>query len=282
MENDIFIKSINGIKMPWMIYGTAWKKENTAKLVIEAVKNGFRGIDTAAQPKHYQEDLVGVALQALYEQGFKREGLYLQTKYTPLPGQDPNSIPYDKNAPIEDQVRQSFENSLKNLQTSYVDTFILHTAIADHVILMKVWEAMQSIQKEGGALQLGISNCYDLEILQKLYNDAQIKPAVIQNRFYHQTKYDKVLRQWCDSKGIIYQSFWSLTANPHILQNKVLIIIAQKYNKTPEQIFFRYLSLCGIVPLTGTCSSVHMKEDLSILDFILEVEEVACISYLLG
>jgi diketogulonate reductase-like aldo/keto reductase len=68
---------------------------------------------------------------------------------------------------------------------------------------MTAWRAMEKIQKAGGARQLGISNCYHLELLMALYADAEVKPAVIQNRFYRQTGYDAGLRRWCVDHGVI-------------------------------------------------------------------------------
>ena len=97
------------MKIPNMIYGTAWKKENTTDLVFEALKQGFIGIDTACQPKHYREDLVGLGLQKAYEIGIKREDLFLQTKFTPIDGQDQSNMPYLANDEIEIQVEKSFE-----------------------------------------------------------------------------------------------------------------------------------------------------------------------------
>jgi diketogulonate reductase-like aldo/keto reductase len=273
--------SSSGVGMPRIIYGTAWKKEQTEALVIEAVSVGFRGIDTACQPKHYNEAGVGAALQKLAEQGIKRESLYLQTKFTPLSGQDPKKIPYDKNASLTDQVLQSFEVSKSNLKTNYVDSLILHSPLFPFSDHMEVWKSMESIVESGGTLQLGISNCYDLKVLERLYTEAKIKPAVVQNRFYAETSYDSSLRLWCKDKGIIYQSFWSLTANPHILVNDTLKSLAVKYGRTTSQIFFRFLTHVGIVPLTGTTSETHMKEDMSLFDFELDADEVASINLLL-
>jgi diketogulonate reductase-like aldo/keto reductase len=253
--------------MPWIIYGTAWKKERTADLVVKAVQAGFRGIDTACQPKHYDEPLVGAALQKLKDYSVERETLFVQTKFTPLDGQDPRQVPYDKNAPIESQVTQSFEASKKNLQTQYVDSLILHSPVAPHTHLMKAWSAMEAVQKDGGARQLGVSNCYNLQVMRQLYADANVKPAVIQNRFYQETGYDTDLRDWCSHHGVIYQIFWTLTANPHILTSNIVRSISQKYKKTEAQIFFRYLNQSRIVPLTGTCSGQHMREDLNVFDF---------------
>jgi len=271
-----------GVKMPRIIYGTAWKKDRTADLVEKAILAGFRGIDTACQPKHYNEPLVGAALQRLKDHGIKREVLFLQTKFTPLSGQDPRQVPYDENSPIELQVAQSFETSIKNLQTEYVDSLVLHSPMAPHALLMKVWNAMENIQKTGGARQLGISNCYHTEVIRSLYADANVKPAVLQNRFYQETGYDANLRHWCTHHGVIYQSFWTLTANPHILASNTVRTIAQKYKKTDAQIFFRYLSHSGIVPLTGTTSEQHMKEDLSIFEFELSSEDLKNMGLLLN
>jgi diketogulonate reductase-like aldo/keto reductase len=271
-----------GVKMPWIIYGTAWKKERTADLVVKAIQAGFRGIDTACQPKHYNEPLVGTALHRMKNQGIEREALFLQTKFTPLSGQDPRQVPYDKNSPMELQVVQSFETSKKNLQTGYVDSLILHSPVAPHTLLMKVWNAMEEIQKAGGVRQLGISNCYNTEVIRALYAEARVRPAVVQNRFYRETGYDADLRHWCNNHGVIYQSFWTLTANPHILSSNTVRRIAQKYSKTEAQIFFRYLNQSGIVPLTGTCSEQHMREDLSILDFELSSEDLKNVSHLLN
>ena len=281
MEDQELLTTAAGVKMPWLIYGTAWKKERTADLVVKAIQAGFKGIDTACQPKHYDEPLVGAALQRLKDYGVKRETLYVQTKFTALDGQDPRQVPYDKNAPIESQVAQSFEASKKNLQTQYVDSLVLHSPMAPHVLLMKVWDAMEAIQKAGGARQLGISNCYDTEVMRQLYADANVKPAVVQNRFCQETGYDADLRNWCSNHGVIYQSFWTLTANPHILGSNTVRTIAQKYKKTEAQIFFRYLNQSCIVPLTGTCSEQHMREDLSVFDFELSSDELKKVRHLL-
>jgi len=282
MVDQNWLKTSAGVKIPRIIYGTAWKKDRTADLVVKAIQTGFRGIDTACQPKHYNEALVGTALQRLKGHGIEREALFLQTKFTPLSGQDLRQVPYDMSAPVELQVIQSFEASKKNLQTEYVDSLVLHSPMAPHTLLMKVWNAMEKIQKTSGARQLGVSNCYDTEVLRSLYADATVKPAVVQNRFYQETGYDADLRHWCSNHGVIYQSFWTLTANPHILASNTIRTIAQKYKKTQAQIFFRYLSQSGIVPLTGTSSEQHMREDLSIFNFELSSEDLKNVSLLLN
>ncbi len=266
-----------GVTMPAMLYGTAWKKNTTSDLVVTAVQTGFRGIDTACQPKHYNEAQVGEALVRLNRQGIERESLFLQTKFTPLSAQDPKQIPYDRHASVADQVAQSFQVSKKNLQTDYIDSLILHSPITPDDQLMQAWHAMEACCQSAEAGQLGISNCYELSVLKLLYQRAEIKPAVLQNRFYKDTGYDVAIRDWCAEKGIIYQSFWTLTANPHILSSDTVKVIAETNQKTPAQVFFRYLNQSGIVPLTGTTSEQHMQEDLSIFEFELTAEELMAI-----
>jgi len=276
-----YILTNENVKMPALVYGTAWKKERTADLVEMAIQTGLRGIDTACQPKHYHEAGVGEALARLRDAGIAREELFVQTKFTPLQGQDPNAVPYDPKASLEIQVAQSFEVSKRNLGTSYVDSLVLHSPLFPYANLIKVWKAMEEVYERGEARQLGISNCYDLELLVRLYEDAVIKPAVVQNRFYDQSGYDIELRQWCSQKGIVYQSFWSLTANPNILGSREFFALTQKYDKTEAQILYRYLNHVGIVPLIGTTSAEHMKEDLAIFTFELLPSEITSIGALL-
>ncbi|MCX7099038.1 MAG: aldo/keto reductase [Methylococcales bacterium] len=281
MNPDNYFTSAYGVRIPYIIYGTAWKKDCTATLVEHAVSLGFRGIDTACQPKHYNEVGVGDGVAACLEQGLERSELYLQSKFTPLNGQDPERVPYDSKASLAEQVAQSFQTSLKNLQTSYLDCLILHSPLANPQQMEEVWQAMEQIFDYGGAKQLGISNCYDLQQLKLLYQNATVKPAVIQNRFYDKSQYDRAIRNFCQQQQIIYQSFWTLTANPNVLAHATLRSLAANYQRSPAQVFFRYLNQINIIPLTGTTSETHMKEDLAIIDFELTADECDAIGKLL-
>jgi diketogulonate reductase-like aldo/keto reductase len=214
-------------------------------------------------------------------QGINREDIYLQTKFTPLSSQDPRQLPYNKAASLELQVVQSFEVSKNNLQTDYVDCLLLHSPLATHQQTMQIWAALEKIYNEGGARQLGISNCYDINVFKALYTDALVKPAVVQNRFYRDTAYEAGLREFCRQYGIVFQSFWSLTANGHILSSESVQSLAKYYNKTAEQLFYRYLIQLGIVPLCGTTSEQHMREDLGIFEFELSANELKSMSLLL-
>jgi Aldo/keto reductase family len=109
-----------------------------------------------------------------------------------------------------------------------------------------------------------------------LYDSARFKPAVVQNRFYAETGYDREIRAFCRQHRIIYQCFWTLTANPQVLSHRTVRELASKHRRTPEQILFRYLTQNDIVPLTGTRSEAHMRQDLAIFEFELaELEREA-------
>jgi diketogulonate reductase-like aldo/keto reductase len=260
---------------PTIIYGTAWKKSDTEELVKTALQEGFRAIDTACQPKHYDEAGVGAGIAASLTDTLSRADLYLQTKFTSLTGQDPKLVPYDPRVPLAGQVTQSLGASLRNLRTSYVDCLVLHSPLDNVQQTLVAWRAMESLVAGGAVRQLGISNCYHVEQLDLIYNAVTIKPSVVQNRFYAAARYDREIRAFCRDHQITYQSFWTLTANLELLVQPAVIALAAKHQRTPAQVLFRYVTQLGIVPLTGTRSRVHMREDLAIFEFELDAAERA-------
>lgn len=278
LSYDNFVISATGVRMPKILYGTAWKQARTEKLVKQAVGLGFRGIDTACQPKHYDEAGVGAGLAASLTGTLRRSDLYIQTKFTSLSGHDHKRVPYDPEVTLAEQVAQSFETSRRNLRTDYLDCLVLHSPLPDEGQMSEVWQAMEHIVRQGGARQLGLSNCYRPEELARIYGATSVKPAVLQNRYYAKTHYDATIREFCLEHHIIYQSFWTLTANPEILAQETVQALASTYRRTPAQILFRYLTQIGIVPLTGTSSPEHMSEDLAIFAFELTAGEVTQVS----
>lgn len=93
---------------------------------------------------------------------------------------------------------------------------MLHSPMQSYEETIVVWKAMEEIYNDGGALHLGISNTYDIKLLTRLYDDAAVKPQILQNRFYVRSNYDVEIRKFCSDNAIRYQSFWTLTANPHV------------------------------------------------------------------
>ena len=208
-------------RIPAILYGTAWKEDNTENLVMLAVKQGFRGIDTANQRKHYFEEGVGMALQQIYDNTeIKRESLFLQTKYTYVHGQD-HRLPYDDKADVATQVEQSFNSSLKHLGTDYIDSYVLHGPELMHGLTLTdndwlAWQAMEKLQQSGLVKYLGVSNVNHKQ-LELLYTNVKIKPKFVQNRCFAQMLWDKQIRNFCLNNEIIYQGFSLLTANQNYL-----------------------------------------------------------------
>lgn len=264
-------ESLSGVKIPLQIYGTAWKKERTADLVEQALQKGFRGIDTACQPKHYNEPLVG---EGISRSGLTRNELFIQTKFTPFGGQDPATCPYDPNSPIEDQIKKSLSVSLENLKTDYLDSLLLHSPLRTWEENEKAWNILESFVEEGSVKQIGISNCYDHEYFMHLFKQAKIKPSVLQNRFYRESNYDRELRTFCNEMGVYYQSFWTVNANPNIWQSSIVEELASKLGKSALQVYFRSLIQIKIHPLYGTTNPNHMEEVMDLLSFSLETEDV--------
>jgi len=270
------LTTYNHVSIPSFMYGTAWKKEATTRLVLQAVEAGFTAIDTANQLVHYDEARVGEALLQLAEQGITRDKLFLQTKFTPVNGQD-HRLPYDARANITTQVQQSFNSSLEHLHTDYLDSYVLHGPYSRRGLGpedWEVWTAIESLYDAGKAKMIGVSNV-TADQLTLLCTKAKHKPMVVQNRCYAAFGWDKEVREICQANHIIYQGFSLLTANREVFTDQTIRTMAAKYQAGFAQIVFRFSQQIGMLPLTGTTNPQHMKEDLESARFTLLPEEIA-------
>lgn len=256
--------------IPPFLYGTAWKEDATERCVLDALRAGFRGIDTANQRKHYFEAGVGAAI---VRSGIDRNELFLQTKFTYRRGQD-HRLPYDPKADPATQVQQSFASSLEHLRVDRIDSYVLHGPGDDDRI---VWRAMESLPVP----HLGISNV-SLDELEELMSYARIKPTFVQNRCYARFGWDREVRAFCAQHGIRYQGFSLLTANVAELRSARFREIVTRTGKTPAQIVFRFAMQVGMLPLTGTTDPAHMREDLEALSFELSESDVRAIETISG
>ncbi|MBI3114010.1 MAG: aldo/keto reductase [Rhodospirillales bacterium] len=276
--------TIDGVRVPRFLYGTAWKEDETARLTALALGQGFRGIDTANQRKHYHEAGVGGGIREAVNSGVvARDDLFLQTKFTFRGGQD-HRLPYDPKAAIADQVAQSFARSLEHLGTDAVDSYVLHGPTSRAGLGpddWAAWRAMEAIHASGRARLLGISNV-SLEQLQSLCKEARVRPRFVQNRCYAAQGWDRRIRRFCAANGVVYQGFSLLTANRQATAHPELIRIAERHGRTSSQIVFRFAIDVGMVPLTGTTDAEHMREDLDVFDFRLEPKEVAILDALIA
>lgn len=269
------LTAYNQVSIPSFMYGTAWKKEATTTLVLQAVEAGFTAIDTANQLIHYQEAMVGEALLELAKQGTPRDRLFLQTKFTPVNGQD-HRTPYDAQADLTTQVRQSFESSLAHLHTDYLDSYVLHGPYYRRGLGAEDWEvwgAIEALYGAGKTKMIGISNV-TAEQLRLLCERATHRPMVVQNRCYAALGWDQEVREICRAHHIIYQGFSLLTANREIFADPDVRAMAAKYGMGLAQLVFRFAMQIGMLPLTGTTNRQHMKEDLESDRFTIAPEDL--------
>ncbi|KOS23260.1 NAD(P)H-dependent D-xylose reductase [Escovopsis weberi] len=247
--------------MPKLIYGTAWKEEQTSDLVYTAMKAGFRGIDTAGGSGHYREDLVRRGFHQASSDGLvQQDEIYVQSKFNPralADGRDHREV-----------VRSLVTESLKLRTTvprQYLDAYVLHVPLRTFEDTLKVWESMSAYVPDQ-IRHLGISNV-SLPLLRRLYDKASVKPAIVQNSFSARTHYDVQLRKFCRDKGIAYQSFWTITANQHLLESEpVSTVVRGAGVSSVVACYSLVLGLEGISVLDGTTNEGHMREDLQGID----------------
>lgn len=197
----------------------------------------------------------------------------VQTKFTSITGQDPSNMPYDPRTSVTAQVHSSIKNSLKNLRLSdehtttegtYIDILILHSPLPTAQETLEAWSTLETYVPHR-IRNLGISNT-SLPILKYLYDSPQvsIKPAVVQNRFYEGTQFDVPLREFNRQNQIIYQSFWTLTANPHLLRSDAVQQVASGAGiSIAAALYCLVMGLGETTVLNGTTNEAHMQADLA-------------------
>jgi len=270
--------------VPDFLYGTAWKEDRTPALTELALRMGFRAIDTANQRRHYFEAGVGQGLAAAYRAGLvTRADLFLQTKFTYRDGQD-HRLPYDPDADLSTQVAQSMASSLEHLGTDHVDSYVLHGPASGYGWTdddALVWAAMGKERDAGRTRLLGVSNV-SLGHLAQMQAAGAETPAYVQNRCFARRGWDRGVRSFCAERGIVYQGFSLLTANPEILRHPLVAGIAARERATPAQVVFRFARAVGMLPLTGTSDPEHMVQDLASPALAFSPDEVRTIESLSG
>jgi diketogulonate reductase-like aldo/keto reductase len=272
------------VPAPSFLYGTAWKEDRTAALTELALRTGFRGIDTANQRRHYVEAGVGQGLAAAYRAGVvTRADVFLQTKFTYMPGQD-HRLPYDPAASLSTQVAQSMASSLEHLGTDYVDSYVLHGPASGQGWTeydAEVWAAMVKERDAGRTRLLGVSNV-SLHHLEQLVASGAEPPAFVQNRCFARAGWDRAVRAFCRERHIVYQGFSLLTANPEAFRHPVVLAVSARNQASPAQVVFRFALAVGMLPLTGTTDAGHMRQDLGSDAVVMSDDEARAIESLAG
>ena len=226
---------------------------STYNAVKMALQSGYRHIDTAAA--YFNEEEVG---QAVRESGIKREEIFVTSK---LWLQD-----YGYEA-----AKKGIDTSLRKLGVDYIDLYLLHQPYFDTI---GAWQALVEAQKEGKIKSIGVSN-----MTPRLFNDfisqTKIKPAVNQvecNPYFQQ----KELREVLKKHGTLLEAWYPLGhGNKELLNNEILVKLAQKYGKDTVQIILRWHIQEGNIALPKATSEAHIKGNIDVFDFALSDEEMA-------
>lgn len=248
----------NGIKMPMIGYGTYQiPAKMTEQCVSKAIQLGYRSIDTAQCYGNERE--VGIACR---KSGVPREELFITTKLWGCYG-------------YQDTLR-SIDSSLNRLNIGYIDLLLIHEPTGD---VHEIYRAMESFYKDGKVRAIGVSNFLEKQYLD-LVNHCRFVPAVNQVET-HVFRQQKQLRDLECQIGTKHESWSPLACGQNnIWNNPVLVQIARNHNRSVSQIALRFLLQQGIIVIPKSTKIEHMKENISVLDFDLDVEEMQIIGQL--
>jgi diketogulonate reductase-like aldo/keto reductase len=251
------IKLNNGLEMPILGFGVYQVAEGAEceKAVTEALEVGYRMFDTAQA--YHNEDSVGNALK---KSGIKREELFIVTKV------------WISNAG-EEKAYKSILESLKKLQTDYIDLLLIHQPFGDYY---GTYRALERAYKEGKAKAIGVSNFYPDRFVD-LCNFVEIKPMVNQVET-HVFNQQKEARKYMEKFGTQIMSWGPFAEGKNnMFTNPVLTKIGEKYSKSAAQVALRFLTQEGIIVIPKSVKKERMEQNFNVLDFELtqnEVEEI--------
>lgn len=249
----------NGVKMPMVGYGVYQvSKEECERCVLDALAVGYRSIDTAQS--YFNEEQVG---NAIAKSGVPREEIFLTTKV------------WVEHYGYE-EAKKSVLESMRKLQTEYLDLVLLHQPFSDYY---GAYRALEDLYEEGKLRAIGVSNFYP-DRLVDIASFSRVKPMVnqVETHPFHQQAEAK---KWMDKYGIQMEA-WAPFGEGRggLFENPVLAQLAEKYNKTTAQIILRWHIQRGIVVIPKSTHKARMEENLQVFDFVLEPEDMNCISAL--
>lgn len=255
-----YVKLNNGIEMPLISFGVYQiPKEDTKRCVLDAIKSGYRGIDTAQS--YFNESEVG---DAIVECGVPREELFITTKVWI------DHYGYE-------ECKASVEESLRKLKTDYLDLCLLHQPFSDYY---GAYRALEELYAEGKVKAIGVSNFYPDRLTDICMFDRKVIPAV------NQVEVNPYNAQWCAQENMekhgVKMEAWAPfgEGRNNLFTNEILVSIGKKYNKSSAQVVLRWLIQRGVIV---ACKSTHierMQENINVFDFELTEEDMNSIKTL--
>lgn len=255
-----YVKLNNGVEMPIISFGVYLiPKEDTKRCVLDAIKSGYRGIDTAQS--YFNESEVG---DAIVECDVPREELFITTK-----------IWIDHYGYEECKV--SVEESLRKLKTDYLDLCLLHQPFSDYY---GAYRALEELYAEGKIKAIGVSNFYPDRLTDICMFERKVIPAV------NQVEVNPFNAQWNAQENMekygVKMEAWAPfgEGRNNLFTNETLVSIGKKYNKSSAQVMLRWLIQRGVIV---ACKSTHierMQENINVFDFELTEEDMNSIKVL--
>lgn len=255
-----YVKLNNGVEMPLISFGVYQiPKEDTKRCVLDAIKSGYRGIDTAQS--YFNESEVG---DAIVECGVPREELFITTKVWI------DHYGYE-------ECKTSVEESLRKLKTEYLDLCLLHQPFSDYY---GAYRALEDLYAEGKIKAIGVSNFYPDRLTDICMFDRKVIPAV------NQVEVNPYNAQWFAQENMekhgVKMEAWAPfgEGRNNLFTNETLVSIGKKYNKSSAQVVLRWLIQRGVIV---ACKSTHierMQENINVFDFELTEEDMNSIKTL--
>lgn len=249
----------NGVEMPMLGYGVYQvTKDECERCVLDALKVGYRSIDTAQS--YFNEEEVG---NALIKSGIPREEIFLTTKVW-----------------IEhygyDACRASVLESLRKLKTDYIDLCLLHQPFSD---VYGAYRALEDLMAEGKIRAIGISNFY-ADRMVDIASFARVKPAINQIEIHPHHQQNEQL-EWANKYGIQLEA-WAPFGEGRggMFELPELKAIGDKYGKTPAQVILRWHLQRGVVVIPKSTHIERMEENFNVFDFELTDEDMSVIATL--
>lgn len=245
----------NGVKMPWVGLGVFLVKDgeevvNSVKTALEA---GYRSIDTAAVYKN--EEGVG---KAIAESNIPREELFITTKL------------WNADQGYEETLK-AFDVSMEKLGLDYLDLYLIHWPLPSHGKYVETWRALEKLYKAGRVRAIGVSN-FKVHHLEDIMANCEIKPMVNQVE-YHPRFNQRELHDFC-KKNQIQLEAWSPLMQGGLLDEPVLVEIANKYNKSTAQVIIRWDIQTGVVTIPKSVKPHRIAENADVFDFELSQEDM--------
>lgn len=254
-----YVTLSNGVKMPKLGYGVYQvDKEECERCVLDALKVGYRHIDTAQS--YFNEEEVG---NAIAKSRIPREQIFLTTKVWV------ENYGYD-------ETRKSVLESMRKLKTNYIDLVLLHQPFSDYY---GAWRALEDLYAEGVIKAIGVSNFYP-DRLVDICSFARIKPMVNQVETHPHNQQIEA-HEWMKKYGVQHEA-WAPFGEGRggMFEEPLLVEIGKKYGKTAAQVILRWDMQRNIVAIPKSTHIERMEQNFDIFDFELSEEDMAKIATL--